>query len=90
VSDALAFQAAQNALTVAIELAGPLLIGSLAIGLTISILQAVMQINDSTLSYVPRLAVVIGLLALLAPWMAHTMVAYITGVFAMLPSLARA
>lgn len=79
---------ARSALTVTLQLSGPLLLASLVVGMAVSIFQAVTQINEATLSFVPKIVTVAGLLALLGPWMAQTMVAFTTGIFSNLASLA--
>ena len=88
-NEQLAIDVARNALIVAFELGGPLLLGSLVVGMLVSIFQAVTQINEATLSFVPKILVVAGSLAVLGPWMAQTMVTYMVATFNMLPQLAR-
>jgi flagellar biosynthesis protein FliQ len=53
------------------------------------VFQAVTQINEQTLSFVPKILVVAGALAFLGPWMATTLVSYMVGTFNALPQLAR-
>ena len=84
-----AIEAARNALIVALELAGPLLAASLAVGMLVSIFQAVTQINEQTLSFVPKIIVVVGTLAFLGPWMGQTLVSYTVNVFNSVATLAR-
>jgi flagellar biosynthetic protein FliQ len=55
----------------------------------VSVFQAVTQINEATLSFVPKVLVTAAALALLGPWMATTLITYMVGTFNMLPSLAR-
>ena len=50
--------------------------------------QAVTQINEQTLSFVPKILVIAGTLALLGPWMATTLVGYMVNTFNSLPALA--
>ncbi len=84
-----AIDVARNAFTIALEVAGPLLAASLAVGMLVSIFQAVTQINEQTLSFVPKILVVAGALVVLGPWMASTLISYIVGTFNALPQLAR-
>jgi flagellar biosynthetic protein FliQ len=79
---------AQHAFITSLEIAGPLLACSLVVGMLVSIFQAVTQINEQTLSFVPKILVVGGALALLGPWMATTLVSYMVGTFNSLPQLA--
>jgi len=63
----------REAFTIALRLAAPLLLVSLSVGLLISIFQAATQIQEQTLTFVPKL-IIIGLtLILLAPWMITVM-----------------
>jgi flagellar biosynthetic protein FliQ len=83
-----AIDVARTAFITALEVGGPLLAASLAIGMLVSIFQAVTQINEQTLSFVPKIVTVAVALALLGPWMATTLVNYMVGVFNALPQLA--
>ncbi|MBX7230469.1 MAG: flagellar biosynthesis protein FliQ [Bdellovibrionales bacterium] len=63
----------QQALKTTALLASPILLSALAVGLIISILQAVTQINEATLTFIPKMAVVALILVLAAPWMLDVM-----------------
>ena len=84
-----AIEVARNALVVALELAGPLLAASLVVGMVVSVFQAVTQINEQTLSFVPKILVVAGALVFLGPWMGQTLVSYTVSVFNSVATLAR-
>jgi flagellar biosynthesis protein FliQ len=84
-----AIDVARNAFLVALQIGGPLLVSSLIVGMLISVFQAVTQINEQTLAFVPKILVVAGALAVLGPWMATTLVSYMVGTFNSLPQLAR-
>jgi flagellar biosynthetic protein FliQ len=84
-----AIDVARNAFMIALQIGGPLLAGSLIVGMLVSVFQAVTQINEQTLSFVPKILVVAGALAVLGPWMATTLVNYMVGTFNSLPQLAR-
>ena len=77
-----------QALRVALVMAGPLLLITLTVGLIISIFQAATQINEMTLSFIPKLLAVGCTLVLLGPWLIQTMVDYITSLFNSIPGLA--
>jgi flagellar biosynthetic protein FliQ len=77
-----------QALKVALIMAGPLLLVTLAVGLVISIFQAATQINEMTLSFIPKLLAVGAALVLLGPWLISTMVDYIQTLFNTIPGLA--
>lgn len=75
--DALHVAAAlREALVVSLKLSGPPLLASLAIGLAVSLLQAVTQIHEATLAFLPKLVLVAGVLALLGPFMAASLTDY--------------
>lgn len=83
--DAVIAALAQDALITALLLAAPILIVSLVIGLLISIIQAMTQVNETTLTFVPKILGVFGVAALFGPWMVHTMVEYTENLFISLP-----
>jgi flagellar biosynthetic protein FliQ len=88
VTEQFAIDMARNAFMIALQIGGPLLISSLVVGMLVSVFQAVTQINEQTLSFVPKIMVVAGTLALLGPWMATTLISYMTFTFNQLPALA--
>lgn len=67
--------------------AAPILIATLAIGIVISVLQVATQIQEATLSYVPKLLVAAGLLILLGPWMMTRMTDFARGLYLAIPAL---
>lgn len=80
---------ARSALTVTLQLSAPILIFSLVSGLVISVFQAVTQINEMTLSFVPKIAAVLVATIIFGPWMLNSLITYMTNLFINLPSLAR-
>ena len=88
-TEQLALDVGRNALVMALQLSAPLLIATLGVGMLVSVFQAVTQINEATLSFVPKILVVAATLALLAPWMGDSILTYTIGIFNMLPSIAR-
>ncbi len=68
--------ALRDTLWVVIKLGGPLLVSALIVGLMVSLLQAVTQINELTLVFMPKLLVLFAALALLGPFMIATLDAY--------------
>src|SRR3546814_4256662 len=75
------------AMKVALIMAGPLLLVTLVVGLVISIFQAATQINEMTLSFIPKLLAVGAALVLLGPWLITTMVDYMRTLFTQIPGL---
>ena len=79
----LGFQAMQVSLLVG----APLLLVALVVGLIISIFQAATQINEMTLSFIPKLLAVFVVLVIAGPWMLAQMVDYIRLLFSSIPQL---
>ncbi|CAB3780370.1 Flagellar biosynthetic protein FliQ [Paraburkholderia caffeinitolerans] len=77
-----------EAMYVALLLAAPLLLVSLAVGLVVSLFQAATQINESTLSFIPKLIAIAVTLVIAGPWMLTTMLDYMHHMFASIPALA--
>ncbi len=75
----------QNALQTAILVSAPLLLTALVIGLVVSILQAATQINESTLSFIPKLLGVFAATVLAGPWMVALLVDYMQRLFQSIP-----
>jgi flagellar biosynthetic protein FliQ len=86
-SHALVIDLARNAIMTTLLLAGPLLILALGVGLVISIIQAVTQIQEQTLSFVPKLFAVAGAFLIGLPWMMQVMIRYTTELFRSFPLL---
>ncbi|WP_241129736.1 flagellar biosynthesis protein FliQ [Achromobacter xylosoxidans] len=76
-----------QAMKIALAMAGPLLVITLIVGLVISIFQAATQINEMTLSFIPKLLAMCGVLVLLGPWLIGIMVDYIRQLIGQIPSL---
>ncbi|MGE8668511.1 MAG: flagellar biosynthesis protein FliQ [Achromobacter mucicolens] len=76
-----------QAMKVVLAMAGPLLLVTLAVGLVISIFQAATQINEMTLSFIPKLLAMCGVLVLLGPWLIGVMVDYIRQLIGQIPML---
>lgn len=68
--------ALREALFISLKLGGPPLLASLVVGLAVSLLQAVTQINEATLAFLPKLVLVAGVLALLGPFMIASLTDY--------------
>lgn len=66
----------QNALTVTVLLAAPLLIAALVTGLFIGLFQAATQIQEQTLSFIPKLLAMVVALVATAPWLLQTIIDY--------------
>jgi flagellar biosynthesis protein FliQ len=76
-----------EAMQTTLMVAAPILGTALAIGLIVSIFQAATQINEQTLSFIPKLVGVMAMLLLAGHWMLMTLVDYMHHVFSMIPQL---
>ena len=72
----------------ALTIAGPVLIATLLVGLLISIVQVATQIQEITLSYVPKTLVAVFTLILLGPWMIAHLTDYARSLYLLIPTLA--
>ena len=79
----------QQAVLMMLMLAGPLLVVSLLVGLLVSIFQAVTQVNEMTLTFVPKIIAVLAVVVLMGPWMLSVFTGYTATVFNSLATLAR-
>ena len=86
-SHALVVDLARNAIMLALLLSGPLLLVALGVGLIVSVVQTVTQIQEQTLSFVPKLLAVAAAFLVALPWMLQLLVKYTTELFRSLPSL---
>lgn len=77
----------RQAIEVALMLSAPLLLAALVIGLVVSIFQAATQINEATLSFIPKLVGTFLVLILAGPWMLQLVVDYIRQLFERIPQL---
>jgi len=77
----------RQAIEMTLILSGPLLLAALVIGLIVSIFQAATQINEQTLSFIPKLLGMFIVLILAGPWMLQMMVDYIRRLFESIPQI---
>ncbi|EXI68110.1 MAG: Flagellar biosynthetic protein FliQ [Candidatus Accumulibacter adjunctus] len=77
----------RQAVEMTLLLAAPLLLAALLIGLVVSIFQAATQINEQTLSFIPKLVGVFLVLLAAGPWMLQLMVDYVRRLFESIPQL---
>lgn len=77
----------RTALEITILVASPVLLVTLVVGLTVSIFQAATQINDPSLSFIPKVLAVLVTFALAGPWMLTVMTDYMRRVLTGLPGI---
>lgn len=80
---------AKQALFLSLILTGPPVLAAMVVGLVISILQATTQIQEQTLTFVPKLVAVVGALAIAGPWMLSQLISFMTSLMEGLPPLLR-
>jgi flagellar biosynthetic protein FliQ len=85
-NEAVVMGLAREALWVALLVGGPILGISLVVGIVVSILQAVTQVNEQTLSFVPKIVAVFVGVVLFGPWMLETLLGFTAGLFANMAS----
>lgn len=86
-SEAYVMSLAQDAITLIVMLAGPALIVSLIIGSVISLIQAATQVNEVTMTFVPKIIGIGLVLILLGSWMLQQMLVFTSNLFNSLPAL---
>jgi flagellar biosynthesis protein FliQ len=75
----------QQAMQITLLLSAPLLLTGLVVGLVVSIFQAATQINEMTLSFIPKLLAMFAVLVIAGPWMLATMMDFMRRVFESIP-----
>ncbi len=78
---------ARDAVITMLLVSAPMLISGLLIGLIISILQAITQVHEMTLTFIPKIIVVAVSLLIFLPWIINTLVDFTNRMYGMIPSL---
>ena len=86
-SPGLAIQLVNHALMMALMVAAPLLLTALIVGVVVSLVQALTQIQEQTLTFIPKLVAVSVVLLLCLPWMLRQLVTYVISAFDLLPGM---
>ena len=77
----------QEALTLLLMISAPVLLTVLVVGLVVSIFQAITQIHEATLSFVPKVLAAVAVIGVAGPWMVTTLVEYLRRVLLAIPSV---
>jgi len=85
VTTGVAVDLVRHAVMMALFVAAPMLIAALLVGVIVSLVQAVTQVQEQTLTFLPKLAVMGGLFGLLLPWILDRLVAYTAELIRSLP-----
>lgn len=88
-TEELVIRLGQDALKTTAMLAAPLLISTLVVGLAVSIFQAVTQINEATLTFIPKMIVIAVVIILAGPWMMDVMSQYTVTLFENISTIVR-
>jgi flagellar biosynthesis protein FliQ len=78
---------ATQAMTLALKIAGPMLLMGLVIGLLVSIFQAVTSIQEQSLSFIPKIVGIAVLIVVLGPWMLSQLVTYAQNLYLSIPQM---
>lgn len=78
---------AGQAIKVALMISAPMLIGALVIGILVSIFQAVTQINEQTLSFIPKILIICAAMLIFAPWMSDVLINFTHDLYVSIPSV---
>jgi flagellar biosynthetic protein FliQ len=79
----------QEAIKTILYVAGPMLGLSLVVGLLVSAFQAMTQINEMTLTFLPKIVTMFIVLLVMFPWMLQILVGFMTGVWGQIPQMAQ-
>ncbi len=77
----------EHALQVTVMLAAPILLSALAIGLLVAMFQAATQINEQTLSFVPKLLITVVVLSIAGPWMLRLIISFTRQTYLSIPDM---
>ncbi|MEA2450857.1 MAG: flagellar biosynthesis protein FliQ [Thermoleophilaceae bacterium] len=78
---------ATQAMNLAFKVAMPLLLAGLVVGLIVSVFQAVTQIQEQTLAFIPKIVAIAAVLVILGPWMLGQVLNYTTNLYNSIPGL---
>ena len=79
----------RETLFTALMIAAPMLLAGLTVGVIISLLQSVTQLQEMTLTFIPKILAVVTVLILFAPWMTNVMLGYIHMVYGYIAQMAK-
>jgi len=85
----IAIDIGRQALIITLIISGPILISGLIVGIVIGIFQAVTQIHEMTLTFIPKILVMVGVFLVMLPWMMITLIDYTVGLFDMIPRIVK-
>jgi flagellar biosynthetic protein FliQ len=78
-----------NAIWIACLISAPALLSILVTGLIVSVIQAATQVNEQTLSFIPKIVIMTVALAISGPWILETFIHFTIGIFDKIPEITR-
>jgi flagellar biosynthetic protein FliQ len=88
-TDEVVMNLGREAIKTVVLLGAPILVTTLIVGLVVSVFQAITQINEQTLTFIPKIIVVAAVMVLAGPWMLDVATKYTVGLFENIPELVR-
>lgn len=76
-----------QAITIAVKISAPVLLVGLFVGVAVSIVQAVTQVQEMTLTFIPKIAAMAAVLVFLGPWMLNQMLVWVSELYLGIPTL---
>jgi flagellar biosynthetic protein FliQ len=76
-----------EAIKVALMVSAPMLIGALVVGILVSLFQAVTQINEQTLTFIPKIIVIVAALIFFGPWMSDSLTTFTRELILQIPNI---
>ncbi|HEX7344519.1 MAG TPA: flagellar biosynthesis protein FliQ [bacterium] len=86
-TEQMAVEICKEAVWTTLLVAAPMLIAGLIVGMAVSIFQSVTQIHEMTLTFIPKILAVVGVLILTLPWIIRVLLSYTTELFAVIGNL---
>ena len=78
---------ANQAVKITLYISSPMLLGALFMGILVSLFQAITQINEQTLSFVPKILVIVGSMVIFAPWISSTLIDFTKDLILNIPKI---
>ncbi len=82
-----AVEICKDAVWTSLVIAAPMLIAGLVVGIVVSILQSVTQIQEMTLTFIPKILAVVSVMILVLPWIMNVLIGYTTEIFSLIASV---
>lgn len=79
----------RQALIITLIISSPILVAGLVVGVVIGIFQAVTQIHEMTLTFIPKILIMVAVFLAMMPWMTITLIDYTVGLFDMIPQVVK-